>query len=187
MSQQQVRVLGEYTVRRARRSDVESARTLMLDTFYRIMGHGYVPEWHADVIDLERTYFETPGQALFVAVRDEQVTGTASVRASGPKSPPHPQWIADRYGTATTAQLFRTYVNPEHRRNGLARALVELACAFVADTGRYDTIYLHTNPSIEGAEAFWRSVATEVCDARESSANSPAVHFEIPVPPRSPR
>lgn len=183
MPQQGTRALGEYTVRPAHRSDIERARTLMLDTFYRIMGHGFVPEWHADVIDLEGAYFETSGQALFVAVRGDEVVGTASVRASGPKSPPHPQWIAERYGTPTTAQLFRTYVNPEHRRNGLARALVEMSCQFVADTERYDTIYLHTNPAIEGAEPFWRSVAKEVHDAR-GSAHSPTVHFEIPIPSR---
>ena len=185
MSPEHVRALGDYEVRRARREDVEEARTLMLDTFYRVMGHGYVSEWHADVIDLEQAYFETSGQALFVAALGEEVVGTTAVRASGPKSPPHPEWIAERYGTPATAQIFRTYVNAEHRRNGLARALVERSCAFVAETGRYDTIYLHTNPAIEGAEPFWRSVAKEVHDARGDSRYSPTIHFEIPVPPRA--
>ncbi|TWF93933.1 GNAT family N-acetyltransferase [Saccharopolyspora dendranthemae] len=175
---------GEYVIRRARHEDVESARTLMFDTFYRVMGHGYVPEWHADVIDMHRAYFETPGHALFVAVLGTEVVGTASVRASGPQSPPHPQWIAERYGTPTTAQIFRTYVREEHQRRGIARALVEKSCEFVAETGRYDTIYLHTNPAIAGAEPFWRSVAKEVCDARGAGDFSPTIHFEIPVPPR---
>ncbi|SFT04712.1 MULTISPECIES: GNAT family N-acetyltransferase [Saccharopolyspora] len=183
MLQEKVRVLGDYEVRRARREDIDNARTLMLNTFYWVMGHGYVAEWHADVIDLERTYFHTPGQALFVATLGDEVVGTAAVRASGPKNPPHPKWIADRYGTPGTAQLFRTYVNPEHRRNGLARALVEQSCEFIAETGRYDTIYLHTNPAIEGAEPFWRSVAKEIYDARNHSQYSPTIHFEIPVPP----
>ena len=176
-------VRGECVIRRARHEDIESARTLMFDTFYRVLGHGYVPEWHADVIDMQRAYFETPGHALFVAVLGTEVVGTASVRASGPQSPPHPQWIAERYGTPTTAQIFRTYVREEHQRRGIARALVEKSCEFIADTGRYDTIYLHTNPAIEGAEPFWRSVAEEVCDARGAGDVSPALHFEIPVRP----
>ena len=182
MSQENPRTVGEYTVRRARCSDVESARTLMFDTFYRVLGHGYVPEWHADVINMETTYFETPGHALFVAVLGDEVVGTASVRASGPKSPPHPRWISERYGAAGTAQIFRTYVRSEHRRHGLARALVDMACEFIADDPDYDTIYLHTNPAIEGAEPFWRSMAKEVYDARENSEFSPTVHFEIPLP-----
>ncbi|RRO17086.1 GNAT family N-acetyltransferase [Saccharopolyspora rhizosphaerae] len=154
----------------------------MFDTFYRVMGHGYVPAWHADVIDLERTYFTTPGQALFVAALDDEVVGTTAVRASGPQSPPHPEWIAERYGRPGTAQIFRTYVNAGHRRNGLARALVNRSCEFIGETGCYDTIYLHTNPAVEGAEPFWRSVAEEVYDARADGSYSPAIHFEIPVP-----
>ncbi|GAB3299136.1 GNAT family N-acetyltransferase [Parasphingorhabdus pacifica] len=182
MSREEVRAVGEYEVRRACRSDIESARTLMLDTFYRVMGHGYVSEWHADVIEMEASYFRTPGHALFVAVLGDEVVGTASVRASGPKSPPHPRWIADRYGAEGAAQIFRTYVRPEHRRHGLARELVDMACGFIADEPGYDTIYLHTNPAIEGAESFWRGVAKEVYDARQNSDYSPVVHFEIPVP-----
>lgn len=175
------RTLGAYTVRPARLKDIEGARTVMLDTFYRVLGHGYVPDWHADVINLEQTYFHTPGQALFVATLGDDVVGTASVRADGPKSPPHPAWIAQRYSTPETAQIFRTYVRPEHRRNGLARALVQLACAFAADEGAYTALYLHTNPTVDGAEPFWRSLATEIYDARTEGGHSPTIHFEIPV------
>lgn len=175
------REINGYRVRRARPADIEGARTVMLDTFYRVLGHGYVPEWHADVIDIEGSYFRTPGHALFVAAHGTGIVGTASVRAHGPKSPPHPQWIAQRYPSGPTAQIFRTYVRPEHRRNGLARALVELACEFVADTPGYESIYLHTNPEIEGAEPFWRGIAKEVYDARGDHTHSPCVHFEIPI------
>lgn len=172
------RTIGEYTVRRARHEDIEGARTLMLDTFYQVLGHGYVPSWHADVIDLEGTYFRTPGQALFVAAWGEEIVGTATVRVDGPKSPPHPQWIADRY--RATAQVFRTYVRPRHRRQGLARALVGLVCEFASEAG-HGGLYLHTNPAIDGAEPFWRSLAKEIHDARQDDSNSPCIHFEIPL------
>lgn len=180
------REIGEYTLRRARREDIEGARTVMLDTFYRVFDHGYVPSWHADVINMERTYFDRPGHALFVAARGDEVVGTASVRGDGPKSPPHPEWIAQRYGTPETAQIFRTYIRPEHRRNGLARGLVELACQYIADCELYDTIYLHTNPTIDGAEQFWRSIAKEIHDTRANGGGTysngiPCVHFEIPL------
>lgn len=176
------RVIGEYTVRTALGDDIEGARTLMLDTFYRVLGHGYVPKWHADVIDMRRTYFETPGHALFVAVHGDEVVGTASVRADGPKSPPHPAWLAERYPSGTTAQIFRTYVREQHRRNGLARQLVRAACDFIASVPGYESIYLHTNPGITGAEPFWRSIAKEVHDARGDEVYNGCVHFEIPIP-----
>ena len=89
----------------------------MLDTFYQVFGHGYVPRWHADVIDPGRAYFDDPRQRLFVAVLDDEVVGTAAVRADGPKSPPHAPWIAERYPSGTTAQIFRVYVRAEHRRH----------------------------------------------------------------------
>jgi GNAT superfamily N-acetyltransferase len=175
------RQVGRYVVRPARREDIDGARSVMLDTFYREFGHGYVPRWHADVIDPGRAYFDTPRQRLFVAALDDEIVGTAAVRADGPKSPPHAPWIAERYPSGTTAQIFRVYVRPEHRRHGLARALVGLCRDFVAGTEGYDVIYLHTNAAIEGAEPFWRSIAHEVHDGRTDPDHSPAAHFEIPI------
>lgn len=174
---------GPFEVRLATHADLPGARSVMLDTFYREFGHGYRPQWHADVVDLAGTYLETPGHALFVAVADDEVVGTTAVRAQGPASPPHPAWLAERYDGATTAQLFRVYVRPEHRRRGLARALVDAAVRFIAENPRYERIYLHTDTRVAGAEAFWRSVAVEVCDARDGDPDRhQTVHFEIPVP-----
>lgn len=172
---------SRYTVRPARRADAGGARSVILDTFYHVFGHGYVPHWHADVVDMDHAYFDNPRHGLFVAVLDDEVVGTAAVRSDGPQSPPHAPWLARRYPSGTTAQIFRVYVRPEHRRNGLARALVDLACEFVATVPGYDTIYLHTNAAVEGAEPFWRSVAKEVHDGRTDPRHSPAVHFEIPM------
>ncbi|MFR9729590.1 GNAT family N-acetyltransferase [Saccharopolyspora sp. MS10] len=176
--------VGEYVVRRARPEDVEGARRVMLDTFYKEFGHGYHARWHADVVDIEGTYLAQPRHALFVAVRDEQVTATTAIRPGGPRCPPHPEWLAARYGDGRTAQFFRVYVDREHRRHGLASALVSLACDFVSTIPEYSTIYLHTNPAVEGAAPFWHSAATEIYDAREDSRYSPSVHFEIPIPGR---
>ncbi|NUP77271.1 MAG: GNAT family N-acetyltransferase, partial [Nonomuraea sp.] len=79
-----------------------------------------------------------------------------------------------------TAQLFRVYVRPGHRRHGLARRLVGLARAFVAATPGYERLYLHTDTRVPGAEAFWAAIATRVHDA------FPAAHFEIPLTGPSP-
>ncbi|WP_371095949.1 hypothetical protein [Streptomyces sanglieri] len=136
-----------HTVRPATKTDVVGARQVMLDTFYRDFGYGYVPEWHRDVIDIEGTYLGDPRHLLLVAVHDSEV-------------------VHDRH-------------------HGLARTLVVKACDFAADAPGYDSIYLHTNVNIEGAEAFWRSMAKEVFDARTTGEHGPGVgtiHFEIPMP-----
>ena len=174
---------GSYEVRLATHADLPGARSVMLDTFYHEFGHGYRPQWHTDVVDLAGTYLETPRHALFVAVDGNEVVATTAVRAQGPASPPHPAWLAERYSGGTTAQLFRVYVRAEHRRRGLARTLVDAAVRFVAETPGYEQIYLHTDTRVAGAEGFWRSVAVEVCDARDGDPDRhQTVHFEIPVP-----
>ncbi|MFD9406431.1 GNAT family N-acetyltransferase [Streptomyces sp. NPDC059989] len=175
---------GAYEVRHARPEDVRGARSVMLDTFYREFDYGYVPEWHSDVVDIRGTYLDDPRHTLVVAVRDGEVVGTCAVHSRGPAHPPHPLRLAERYPSGRTAQLLRVYVRPAHRRHGLARAMVREACAFAAGVPGYESIYLHTNVDIPGAEAFWRSLATEVCDARASGEHGGfgTVHFEIPMP-----
>lgn len=178
--------VGPYVVRHATPDDVHGARSVMLDTFYREFDYGYVPAWHADVVDIHRSYLDNPRHALVVAVRDGGVVATTGLHSNGPIHPPHPKWLAERYPSGRTAQLARVYVRPAHRRHGLARAMVLMACDFAADTPGYDSIYLHTNVNIPGAEAFWRSLATEVFDARTTGEHGGfgTVHFEIPIPHR---
>ncbi|MFI7448715.1 GNAT family N-acetyltransferase [Nonomuraea sp. NPDC049714] len=173
----------QYDARLAGVADLDGARKVMLDTFYHDLRYGFRPEWHADVIDLEGVYLREPRHALFVAVHDGQVVATTGVRAAAPNSPPHPAWLAERYPDPSTAQLYRVYVDPEHRRRGLAGRLVRLAQAFVATTPGYERLYLHTDTRVPGAEQFWRSQATLVHDDRDADpATSHTVHFEIPLP-----
>jgi GNAT superfamily N-acetyltransferase len=176
------RTVGPYAVHLATDEHLDQARAVMLDTFYHVFGIGYRPEWHHDVIDLAGTYQHPPRHALFVATKGGEVVGTTAVRASAPASPPHPRALAERFPADTTAQMFRVYVREEHRRQGLARALVDRACRFVADTPGYERIYLHTDTRVPGVEAFWRSVAHEVHDARDGDLTMfQTVHFEIPL------
>lgn len=164
---------------------LDGARKLMLDTFYHVFGHGYLPQWHYDVIDLAGTYLRPVRHALFVATKGDEVVGTTAVRATAPKSPPHPRFLADRYPDGPTAQLFRVYVHPEHRRCGLARAMVDVATWFVADQPGYRSLYLHTDARVAGAEQFWNRVATPVYDARDGDDRTfQTIHYEIPVPGR---
>jgi GNAT superfamily N-acetyltransferase len=103
----------------------------------------------------------------------------------GPNAPPHPRWLAERYGGPHVAQLLRVYIAADQRRHGVARNLVEHARQFAEQVG-YQTIYLHTNASVPGAEAFWRAMPTTlIYDGRGNSAGySEAVHFELAVPDR---
>jgi ribosomal protein S18 acetylase RimI-like enzyme len=164
-----------FTVRDAREEDLEAARALMLQVLEEDLGYGYRPEWHWDTDDLTGVYLEHPRQALFVACERGRVIGTTAVRNQGPKHPPHPEWLAQRYSGPTVAQLMRVYVARDHRRRGVGAALVELAHRFVRLDAGYTTLYLHTeNPQ---AIAFWDRLATVVYDTRPDGGGT--VHYEV--------
>lgn len=184
-----------FTVREVTPGDFAEARAVIVHVLDEDLKTGYVPQHHWDIDDMQGTYLDNRRHALFVAVDDAsgRVIGTLAVRTDGPNSPPHPQWLADRYAPDTVCQLVRAYIAREARRRGVARALVEAARRFIREEGRYDTIYLHTNPTVPGAEAFWRAMPTrEIFDSRrqEGAFGTNALHFELdmlpPEPPAGP-
>lgn len=161
----------------------------MLDTVYHDFGTGYMPRWHGDIVDPATAYLAPARHTLLVAVdTEQQVVGTGALDARGPLHPPNPRHVADRYPSGATAQLRRVYVRPEHRRRGLARRLVADLLAFAAADGGYRAVYLHTDPSVEGAEAFWRSLGKVVHDERQDpDGGQSVVHFDLPLHALTPR
>jgi ribosomal protein S18 acetylase RimI-like enzyme len=176
-----------YCIRAACPEDIDAARAVMLDTVYRDFGTGYVPRWHGDIIDPGAAYLAPARHTLLVAVDeadgvDGTVVATAALDSRGPAHPPNPREVAERFPPGETAQLRRVYVRPEHRRRGLARRLVAELTAFAAADGGYRSVYLHTDPSVAGAEGFWRSLGKVVHDEREDAGGGQGiVHFEIPM------
>ncbi|MEU9435114.1 GNAT family N-acetyltransferase [Streptomyces sp. NPDC048252] len=176
--------MREYCIRPAGPEDLDGARAVMLDTVYRDFGTGYVPRWHGDIIDPVAAYLVPARHTLLVALDGEhgEVVATAALDSRGPAHPPNPRHVADRYPCGTTAQLRRVYVRREHRRRGLARRLVAELLAFAVADGGYGAAYLHTDPAVEGAEGFWRSLGTVVHDEREGvTGGQGIVHFDVPL------
>lgn len=173
-----------YLLRTATSADADAARGVMLDTVYGDLKSGYVPHWHRDVIDIEGSYLRPVRRTLLVAESgDGEIVATGAVRDEGPQAPPNPPWVAERFPSGSTAQLCRIYVRAEHRRHGIAREMVRGLSAFAAGAGGYRALYLHTDPAVPGAEAFWRSLAEEVCDERGLAGGGQGIiHFSLPLP-----
>lgn len=166
-------------VRAATAADLAEAGPLMRTVLDQDLG-GYRRQWHADLDDLAGHYLDAPGHALFVARLDGPVVGTAAVRPCRLRVPPNPQWLAGRYNAPDVCQLVRVWVSRAARRHGAARALVTAAAHWAVEEGGYRVVYLHTDASAPGAEAFWRAMpTTEVFDARPDEFNT--VHFELDV------
>lgn len=148
----------------------------MLDALYRDFGTGYVPHWHEDVIDLVGHYLTPKRHTLLVAVdrHDGTIAGTAALDSRGPR---HPEWLAQRYPSGRTAQLRRVYVRPDHRRRGLARAMVAELLSFARADSAYRSVYLHAYRHSPGAMDLWHSLGEVVWE------EDGVAHFEIAVPP----
>lgn len=171
-----------FTVRPMRPEDVPAARAIMIRTFEEDFGTGYQPSIHTDVADLAAVYLANPRHAMFVAVDDEtgEIVATAGVRDGALKPGVSPEALVRRYEPDRTAQLVRVYTLPEHRRRGIARALVRAALQFVLADGRYSLVALHTYPHSPGALAFWKSVGTTLVED-DRDGPSRAVFFEMPL------
>ncbi|MFJ4682238.1 GNAT family N-acetyltransferase [Streptomyces sp. NPDC091377] len=173
--------MRETSIRTAGPEDVDGARAVMLDTVYRDFGTGYVPRWHGDIVDPAAAYLTPDRHTLLVALQEGEVVATGALDSRGPLHPPNPAHLAARYPSGPTAQLRRIYVRPEHRRRGIARRLVEELLDFAADHA-YRSVYLHTDPAVPGAEAFWRSLGKVVHDERDDPGGGQGIiHFEIPI------
>lgn len=175
--------MTEVEIRPATSADLGGAVACMREVLDRDMG-GYQERWHRDIDDLAQTYLEAPRAGLFVAVEEgpgQRVLATTAVRPCHLASPPNPPWLAERYNRPEVCQLVRVWVRPEARRRGLARRLVAEATVWATESAGYETVYLHTDAGVPGAESFWRSMPTvEVLDCRPDPFNT--VHFEIDVP-----
>ncbi|WP_157432755.1 MULTISPECIES: GNAT family N-acetyltransferase [unclassified Actinoplanes] len=167
------------TVALAGPGDLVEAEAMMREVLEADLG-GYRPQWHRDLDDLEAAYLRSAGCALIVARDPDGIVGTAGVKPCALASPPNPQWLAHRYSQPDVCQLVRVWVAAGGRRRGVGRAVAERAVAWSVGPGGYRRVYLHTDASVPGAEAFWRSLPTrEVCDTRPDPFNT--VHFEIDV------
>ncbi|MFC3890345.1 GNAT family N-acetyltransferase [Lentzea rhizosphaerae] len=167
--------MHNYGIKVATAEDLGDARSVMLDALYRDFGTGYVPQWHDDVIDLTGHYLAPRRHTLVVAIdrRDGTVAGTAALDSRGPREP---GWLAQRYPSGATAQVRRVYVRPEHRRRGLARAMVAELLAFAQADGGYHSIYLHAYRHSPGALDLWESLGEVVWE------ENGIVHFELRDP-----
>ena len=92
--------MHSYRIRTATPDDLDAARSVMLDIVYRDFGTGYVPRWHADIIDPAAAYLNGARHTLLVAV-DESDGAVATTAPSLSSTATSRVWRAPfRYAAA---------------------------------------------------------------------------------------
>lgn len=111
------------------------------------------PDWDRDLLDFQRFYLETPGNAFFAAYDgDGEIVGALAVRRYDGRN----GLLDGLYDLKATAELCRCFVVRGYRRMGVASLLVKEAERFCRTSG-YRVLYLHTHRHLPGALDFWLS------------------------------
>lgn len=121
----------------------------MIKTCY---GLDYVPEFHYDIIDINKYYLNTERNNFYIAVdkNKDKLVGTSAIR--GYDKDYH---IKNKHYTLEkTASIYRLFVLEDYRRCKIASALLSNIETFCLEK-KYSEIYLHTQKYSCGALAFW--------------------------------
>lgn len=114
-------------------------------------GYDYVPEWHQDVVDMEKYYINPKRNNFFVAYDENcEIIATIGIRAYDKDFPE----FMNQFSSDNTSSIWRLFVEKKYRRCGLASKMFSVAENF-ANECDYKDIYLHTHKTLPGAIEFW--------------------------------
>ncbi|MCA3244630.1 MAG: GNAT family N-acetyltransferase [Alphaproteobacteria bacterium] len=138
-----------------------AAREFCLTTIKATYGFDYTPAWHADLDSLTgpaaANHYAPANRGRFWVLQDEAgtVVGTAGVRCLAYK-PNFIQLLQGHYPDFTTiASLWRTYLAPAYRGQGIGQQLNDAALAFARTQG-YQRMFLECNHAYPKLQAYWQ-------------------------------
>ncbi|WP_298501533.1 GNAT family N-acetyltransferase [uncultured Methanobrevibacter sp.] len=135
-------------------------------------GYGYVPQWHQDIVNMEKYYINPKRNGFFVAYDDTgKIRATIGLRAYDKDF----QEFKNSYSDKTTSSIWRLFVDTRCRRCGLASKMFNIAENF-ANEKDYNEIYLHTHKNLDGALSFWKKMGFVV--VLDTANDLQTVHME---------
>ena len=149
--------------------DVQEFLFKMIKTEF---GHGYVPEWHDDIVNLDEYYINPNMNNFYVAYLETgEIIATIGIRAYDKDFPE----FRHLYSNETTSSIWRLFVDERCRRCGLASKMFSIA-ENVANEVTYNDIYLHTHKTLKGALEFWTKMGFVV--VLDSNDELETVHMD---------
>ena len=136
-------------------------------------GYGYVPEYHQDIIELDKDYIEPVNNIFLLAFlkNSNELIGTLGIRAYDKDY----DIFKGIYNGKDTAGMWRVFIDKKWRRNGIGSKLVSIAEDFCKNKG-YENIYLHTQKIVDGSLDFWLSKGYRVTKDMKNELGT--VHME---------
>lgn len=162
------------------------ARDFCLAVIAEVYGHGYRPDWHADLDSLAMEgagdWYDPARRGGFLIAFDTwgAIVGTAGFHALALK-PSLAGRLSARYpDQGSVAQVARVYVRADRRGTGIGASLHAAVVERATHQG-YATLYLHAAAHAGGTLAFWRRqgyVAFGTVDYATSNGPETAIDFE---------
>ncbi|MBR0059284.1 MAG: GNAT family N-acetyltransferase [Methanobrevibacter sp.] len=136
-------------------------------------GYDYVPQWHQDIVNMDKFYINPEKNNFFVAYVEEtgEIIATIGIRAYDKDF----SEFMHLYSKDTTSSIWRLFVDRRCRRCGLASKMFCIAEKFANDVG-FKNIYLHTHKTLDGAIEFWTKMGFIV--ALDSDDELQTVHMD---------
>ncbi|MBQ7927571.1 MAG: GNAT family N-acetyltransferase [Methanobrevibacter sp.] len=153
--------------------NIKDVQDFLFKQIKKEFGYEYVPEWHEDIIKLDKYYVNPIRNNFFVAYLEEtgEIIGTIGIRAYDKDFPE----FRHLYSRENTSSIWRLFVDERCRRCGLASKMFSIAENF-ANQSKYKNIYLHTHKTLDGALEFWTKMGFVV--SLDSNDDLETVHMD---------
>lgn len=114
-------------------------------------GFDYIPKWHQDIVNMDEFYINPCRNNFFIAYTESgEIIATICIRDYDKDFPQ----FRHLYSKENTSSIWRLFVDERFRRCGLASKMFSIAENF-ANGMNYDSIYLHTHKTLNGALELW--------------------------------
>lgn len=130
---------------------ISNVQKFLFDQIKKEFGYDYIPEWHRDIVNMEKFYITPQRNNFFIAYNENyEIIATIGIRAYDKNFPQ----FRGQFSSNITSSIWRLFVDEKYRRCGLASKMFSVAESFANECG-YEDIYLHTHKTLPGAVEFW--------------------------------
>ncbi len=130
---------------------ISNVQNFLFNQIKKEFGYDYVPEWHQDIVNMEKYYINPKRNNFFIAYNENcEIIATIGIRSYDKNFPQ----FRGQFSNDITSSIWRLFVDEKYRRCGLASKMFSVAESF-ANECDYEDIYLHTHKTLPGAIKFW--------------------------------
>lgn len=138
---------------------IDDVKEFLFKQIKKEFGYGYIPEYHKDIVNLEKYYIKPQRNNFYIALdsNKNKIIGTIGLRSYDKNF----EEFKGTYSNLNTSSIWRLFIDNEYRRCGIATLLFEISEKFIIQNN-FTKIYLHTHKTLPGALNFWKKMGFNI-------------------------